>query len=407
MAELALTPERSARGRRVRIALVIAVVYALARLVTTLFLFRAADLSGPNSRFGAAPSLGDLVVGWDATWYWFTAANGYPADLPLTDGGVVAENSWAFMPLFAYAAAGLGLVLGSWGAGAVVISLLAGYAASVALFALLRPQLDTRAALWAVAFFASGPLAAMFQVGYAESLFLFFLLVSLWCLQRRRFAWLYLLVPLMGYTRPGVLAFALLLGLFGIWRWFSRRREALGRAEIVHIVALGAWATVIGFSWQLIAAAVTGESTAYLATELAWRRSWLGDGSLQFVPFEGFAQAAAFWFRIWGLGEVTGYVALVAIVVALAATLLFAPPVRRLGMVVRLWSASYLLYLLAVFFPQSSVFRLLVPLSPLWGALAVPRSLVWRLGVLAAALVGQWWWIYNMYALGNAFWQIP
>ena len=40
----------------------------------------------------------------------------------------------------------------------------------------------------------------------------------------------------------------------------------------------------------------------------------------------------------------------------------------------RLWSASYLVYLLLVFFPQSSIFRLLVPLSPLWGAFALPRS---------------------------------
>ena len=33
----------------------------------------------------------------------------------------------------------------------------------------------------------------------------------------------------------------------------------------------------------------------------------------------------------------------------------------------RLWAASYALYLLAVFFPQSSVFRLLMPMAPLAG----------------------------------------
>ena len=80
---------------------------------------------------------------------------------------------------------------------------------------------------------------------------------------------------------------------------------------------------------------------------------------------------------------------------------------RKLGIEIRLWSASYLVYLLLVFFPQSSIFRLLVPLSPLWGAFAVPRSPVWRVGVLIACLVGQWWWIYNMYALGNSTWQVP
>jgi hypothetical protein len=60
-----------------------------------------------------------------------------------------------------------------------------------------------------------------------------------------------------------------------------------------------------------------------------------------------------------------------------------------------------------VFFPQSSLFRLLVPVSPLFGALAVPRSTAWRVGVLMACLAGQWWWIYSMYALANTYYQIP
>ena len=96
------------------------------------------------------------------------------------------------------------------------------------------------------------------------------------------------------------------------------------------------------------------------------------------------------------------------LVVGVAALLLFEPHVRApRASRSRLWSASYLVYLLAVFFPQSSIFRLLLPLSPLWGAVAVPALAVWRGGVLAGASLGQWWWIYNMYALGNTYWQIP
>ena len=52
----------------------------------------------------------------------------------------------------------------------------------------------------------------------------------------------------------------------------------------------------------------------------------------------------------------------------------FTPWVRRLGVDLRFWMLSYALYLLAVFFPQSSTFRLLVPLAPALGALAIPRS---------------------------------
>ncbi|MEV7827751.1 hypothetical protein AB0N91_10140 [Microbacterium enclense] len=391
---------------RLPVAARIAVVYVIARLITTAFFLFAAALSGEGSRFGVAPSLPDLAIGWDAQWYWTVAVSGYPSQLPLADAGHVAENAWAFMPLYSFLSAGVGFFLGSWGAGAVVISLVSGYGACVVLHAMLRERIGAGAAMWAVVFFSCGPLAALFQVGYAETLFLFLLFLAILCVQQRRWGWLYLLVPAMGYTRPGILAFALFLGLYGIHRFLRRRREELPRRDVVHIVALGALATLVGFSWQWIAGAVTGNPGAYLATELAWRRNWLG-GETGFVPVDGFAKAAGFWFTQWGLGPEMGYIFLFLLVVGVAAALLLLPQVKKLGVEVRLWSASYLVYLLLVFFPQSSVFRLLVPVSPLWGAFAVARSLPWRLGVLALALVGQWWWIYNMYALGNTYWQIP
>ncbi|MET0812885.1 MAG: hypothetical protein ABWY03_07505 [Microbacterium sp.] len=389
------------------IAVRVGILYVLSRLVTTGFFLIAAELSGPTSRFGENATLGSLALGWDAQWYWFAAVNGYPSELPVNDAGQVSENAWAFMPIYAYLARVVGLPLGAWGAGAVFVSLVAGFFACLVLFRMLRPRLDESAALWAVLFFASAPLAALFQVGYAESLYLLLLFLSILAVMRRRYAWLYLLIPLMGYTRPGVLAFALFLALHGILRWYTRRTEPLPVRQIVHIVLAGLLAVVVGFSWQIVAGLVTGDAGAYLATELAWRRNWIGDASAHFIPFEGWVLAAGFWFQAWGLGAVTGYVALGVLVLGLAALLLFVPQVKRLGPDIRLWSASYLVYLLLVFFPQSSVFRLLVPLSPLWGAAAIPRSRVWRIGVLVGCLALQWWWIYNMYALANTYWQIP
>nr|WP_184752865.1 hypothetical protein [Microbacterium thalassium] len=384
----------------------IAAIYLVARLITTGFLLLAANLSTASSRFGADADLGSLLGGWDAAWYAYIAAVGYPTDLPLSADGFVETNQWAFMPVYPYLSAVVGAPFGSWLAGAVVVSLAAGYGACLVLFALLRDRIGDSPAMWAVVFFSVGPLAALFHVGYAESLFLLLLFLALWAVMRRRFAWVYPLIVVMGYTRPGVLAFALFLGLYGIHRWFTRRRDPLPVRDIVHIVALGALATIVGFSWQFIAAAVTGSPSAYLDTELAWRRGWI-DTSEHFVPFSGFIEGAALWFRLWGLPEVAAYVVLGLVVAGIAAVLLFVPAVKALGPEIRLWSASYLVYLLAVFFPQSSVFRLLVPLSPLWGAAAVPRSVWWRGGVVAVCLLGQWWWIYNMYALASMYWQIP
>ena len=355
-------------------ALTIALIYLAARAVTFGFLILAAALSAEGTRFGAGASVQDLVVGWDAQWYWFLAVNGYPADLPLTDAGAVAENQWAFMPIYAYLAAAIApLVGGWWGVAAVLISLAAGYGATYVLYRMLRGRIGGSAAIWASAFFAAGPLAALFQVGYAEALFLLWLFLALWAVTAHRFVWVYPLVVLMGYTRPGVLAFALFIGLFGIWCFFSRRAEPLRVREVIHIVALGALATAVGFSWQIIAAIVTGDPGAYLATELAWRRNWLPDDAGHFLPFDAFVRGAAFWGEVWGWGAAGGVILLSVILAGAAAALLWAPQVRALGPEIRLWAVSYLVYLLAVFFPQSSIFRLLVPLSPLWGAFAVPE----------------------------------
>lgn len=405
MAHLALSAAR--RWAQAPLALRIAVIYLVARVVTTGFFLAAASISTSLSRFGADAGLIDFVLGWDAQWYWLVAESGYPAELPLTDSGDVAENAWAFMPVFAYAAKALGFVFGSWGAGAFLLSFVAGYLACLALHRLLRDRIGASAATWAVVFFAAGPLAAMFQVGYAETLFLLLLFLALDAMTRRRYAWLYVLIPVMAFTRPGILAFALYIGLHGIVRWVHRRDDPLTGVEIAHIVALGALATATGFAWQLLAGIVTGDPGAYLATELAWRRHWIAGGVEGFVPFEGWVQASQFWFGLWGLPAWAGPVALALLVVAAGAALLYLPQVRAVGTDLRLWSASYLLYLLAVFFPQSSTFRLLLPLSPMWGALAVPRSRWWRVGVLVLCLVGQWAWILPMYALGNTFWQVP
>lgn len=395
----------------------IVMIYLGARLVTTGLMLLASAMSGPDSRFGVNPGLAPFILGWDAQWYWLVAVNGYPAELPLTETGAVAENAWAFMPLYAFLSQAVslpfallsqavGIPFAAWGVGGFLVAIAAGLGCCFVLFQMVRDRIGDTAALWSVALFASAPLAALFQVAYAESLFLLWLLLSLWCVRRRRYGWLYLLIPLMAFTRPGVLAFALFLGLFGLWRWFRRDREPLGRTEVVHILALGGLAVVTGFAWQVIVGIVTGDPGGYLATELAWRRNWVTDGGV-FMPFHGWFAGAEFWLGSWGAPAGFGIAAAVVLMLGAAAILLFEPHVRRLGVEVRLWSASYLVYLFAVFFPQSSIFRLLFPLSPLWGAVATPRSTIWRVGALAVCLAGQWWWIWNMYGLANMYWQVP
>ncbi|MFT4234328.1 MAG: hypothetical protein QM607_04925 [Microbacterium sp.] len=413
MADLALTDSpRSAREvwRSWPLAGRIAAIYIAGRVFTTLLMLLSAHLSPATSRFGSDPSLIDYVKGWDAWWYEAVVRDGYPTELPLDDNGDVSQNTWAFMPIYAKLAGLLGNIFaaGNWWFGALVVSLIAGYLACLALHALLRERMDAGQAQWAVVLFSFGPLAVLFQVGYAEVLFLAALLAAILCVVRRQWRPLYLLVPFAGFTRPGILAFALFLGLYGLWRLLPRQRERMGvpRWEVVHVIALGVLAVAVGFAWQIYAGIKTGDGGAYLETELAWRRGW-GSGESGFTPFSGWFDAASTWSWVWGIPGWLGDVLVVLIVIAGISGILLLPAVKRLGGEVQLWSLSHVIYLFAVFFPQTSVFRLLLPLAPLAGALAWRRGPLWRAFTLAACVLAQWGWLWGMYGNGNTFWLIP
>jgi hypothetical protein len=78
-----------------------------------------------------------------------------------------------------------------------------------------------------------------------------------------------------------------------------------------------------------------------------------------------------------------------------------------LGVYLRLWLVSYALYILAVFFPQSSTFRLLMPMFPLAGILAQPKSPSYRILLVLACIAGQWGWIHIAWWVDNYDWSPP
>ena len=101
-----------------------------------------------------------------------------------------------------------------------------------------------------------------------------------------------------------------------------------------------------------------------------------------------------------------GPVALIAVLALLAAAM-FSPWMRRLGIDLRLWIAAWVVYLLAIFFPQSSTWRLLLPATPALAALAVPRSR-WIVPVaIGLGIVGQWFWLSGMWAWTVGDWTPP
>jgi len=190
-----------------------------------------------------------------------------------------------------------------------------------------------------------------------------------------------------------------------------RRRDEhpLPRRETAGIVTAGLVSFASGMSWPAIAWAVTGSPTAYTDTELAWRAGYVGRGA--FEPFVDWFHGVAFWLAYFTRipTEVAGPLAAIGtgLVVALFAVFLFTPWAKRLGVEVRLWLVSYLVYLLAVFFPQSSTWRLLLPLAPALGAFAVPRSTALRVSLVLLGVAGQLLWVYGCWVQMPGDWSPP
>jgi hypothetical protein len=291
-------------------------------------------------------------------------------------------------------------VVAAWPPVAMLLATVFGCGAAVLLAVLLRPHIGAERAGFAVAVFAFSPLSFVLQTAYAESLGLFLLLAALCLVDRRRYLAAVPVTIALAFTRPLALPLALAVGLHLALRLVAAARggPAVPRREVAWGIVLAAVAAAAGVAWSGIAALVTGVPDAYFLTEQAWRALWMPGAS--FAYFTPWLFAANFW-----LGPVAGPVLLTVVILGFA-LLLVSRPVRRVGSLARLWSASYALYLLAVFFPQSSLFRLLMPLAPLAGAL-VPRSVPARVAVLCVSVALQALWMWCTYGPFQAFWSVP
>jgi hypothetical protein len=383
------------------------VIFVVSRIVTTSILLGFAAGQAPNAWTGASPGYFDFASIWDGHWYYIISAVGYPTQLPLTVDGHVGESAWAFMPAYPSVVRLVMLVTTlDFPVAAVIVSFAFALGAALMFYRLMHLVLPGSTALFSVVLFCFAPLSPILQVAYAESMYTFLIALALLLLLTRRYALMVPVVAVMSLTRPSGLAFALALALHVAWRWWRQRRghEDFPVRERAASIGLAAFSAFMGIAWILIAWILTGSFTAYTDTELAWRSSYVGYGDL--LPFAPWLQAAGFWGRWWNVPAPL-LIALLAVVIAGFFVLLFTPAVKRLGPDLRFWMASYALYLLAVFFPQSSTFRLLVPEFPLLGALAQPRAWWYRVGIVLLCIAGQWEWIHIAWAVDGRDWTPP
>lgn len=357
-------------------------IWAAARLFSLAVLAATARFQPAGPWWGASPSYWEFINIWDAEWYNRIFANGYPTAIPRDAAGNAQENEWAFYALFPLLVRGFDAVTGlGWDVLAPIVATAAGFAAAPLIYRLFRLRAGHGTALWAVLFVAVFPVSPILQVPYAESLNLLLLVAALYLVVRRRYLAAAPVVFLMCLSRPVGVPFALMVGLVLVVRFLGRNREALPAGEAVRLAVLVAVSGASALAWPALAWAYTGELRAYTDTESAWR---FGD----LVPFKPWLTMSQYLF-----GPVAGPV-LLTVTVAAAALYLASGTVRRLGTELQLWCGCYLLYLLVFLNPQTSTFRLLLPLFPLALSTALlSRSRAYRCAVAAGFCLLQIVWV--------------
>ncbi|TQJ33179.1 hypothetical protein [Arthrobacter sp. SLBN-122] len=374
----------------------VSALYVGARLVSACIFMAAALHQGANPWFPPKPDYWNFINIWDARWYAQVIANGYPSVLPTDAGGNVQENTWAFYPLFPALAGGLSRLTGlNPAASLTLIAMLAGWAAALVVYALFRQKAPHAPAMWGVAFFSTFPVSAVLQVPYAEPLSLLLLAAALLLVVRRQYLWAMPVVFLLSLSRPVGVPFAAMAGLMLVSRGIAHIRKGRERGgdeaahslgDLAALAGLTAVAGVSALAWPAAAWAATGDPEAYTKTETVWRGRDL-------VPFKPWFDTGVELF-----GPVLGQLAPV-VFVALFVAVLFLPPVVRLGTELRLWFACYMGYLLMFLHPQTSTFRMLLPLFPLaLGAAFLSRSRAYRGTVVAMFLLLQIVWIVWLWA---------
>lgn len=365
-------------------------IFAASRVFSSVLLAAMFALATANDWTFAShrinPTFFTFSGSWDSSFYKRIAETGYPTTVPVDGAGNVLPNSWAFLPVFPAIVRALMVTGLPFFTAAVVISLIAGAAATVLLQRLVRTRASAPQARWATVFFCFGPMSFLLQVGYAESLALALTFASLLLLVRRHYLALIPVAAAAALTRPGALAIAVAIGVHLFSRWSGSDRP--GWRDRVHIVLAGISVSIAGLAWPVIADSVTGRSGTYLDTEQSW---WVGlVGRPGFVPFTP-------WFIMAGT-----FLGVVGVVLVVAVVLCFLCWLSRrrmlaLGPEIVGFGAAYGVYLFAVFLPQQSIFRLVLPLSPLLADPAFTRTrrrrlvLFWiGVGLQPVAIVTLW-----------------
>jgi mannosyltransferase PIG-V len=374
----------SVRGHFIPDWAVLLAGYATSRAISLGILAAAyalgAGAGATVSNAAGGSGLFAYLQSWDGLHYRQIAEHGYPARLPIDGSGNVERNPWAFLPLYPLIVRALTAISGlDFSIAGVSVAVLFGGLATFALYRLLLRRLVQRSALWGALFFCFGPMSFLFDVAYADGMFLFLMFCSVIAMMSRRWILMIPFAVAASFAHPGAIALAPAVGIVCAVRLLRRDSDFRAREMISAGVAITA-ITLAGLAWPVIAGLVTGDPSAYFDTETAWWASYIGHWN--FVPFSPWFVFANHFLGVAG-------VVLVLVGLSSFAYWLTRRSTRPFGQDLLVYTGSYVAYLVAVFLPQQSLLRMLLPLSPLLGHPWLSGSRLRRLLTLGACILVQ------------------
>lgn len=361
-------------------------IYTITRFITTLMIFSVAEAQHLN--------YGDLATAWDGARYRQIAIHGYPPELPMADNGQVAQNSWAFSPLYPLLVRGLMTVSGlGFDIAAPTLSLITGAAAAIVMFALISRTAGPVVGGATVALTCTFMSSPVMQLAYTESLALLLVCSALLLLRCHRYLLTGVAILLLSITRPIALAFLPVVLAHGIHLRRARAATPHSESDRHSLWALGAACIVGGALWPATVAFATGDPLAWVKSESAWVTAPTFIPGLSWLRFflEGLG-----WVGLAGLGSIA------VLIVATVAR----PAAAPWGVEVRAWTLSYTAYIFFATGPVPSVVRFMLLAFPLFWpfpkAASNTRGRAPRVALfvtlVAIGVACQWVWISQFVA---------
>jgi hypothetical protein len=272
-------------------------VFGASRLVTFAVAFAVAAVSDR--------SVTEVLTRWDGGWYLAVVQRGYPHTVA-GGVGIQAQSTLAFFPGYPLLIqAGSSLTGLSPALLGVMISIVAGAAASAVLWLLAERIADARTASRTVTMFCFFPSAFVLCMVYAEAMFLLLVAVCLLALVRERWVIAGVAAGLAGLVRPNGLVLVLCCG-WATAQAIGRRRS--WRPLIALLLAPAGTLAFFGYLWVR-----TGDWLAFVHTQ---KRGW--GQSFDFGVSNALALRAVIVSREFGFYVLMVATCVLAIVVALS-----------------------------------------------------------------------------------------